>query len=426
MTLSMKVLVLYDKYSTYTNAVYDHLASFSQYSDFKHYYAHALGGLRKIPLEKFDCVLVHYSIRVAFSAFSDRDVQRLKNYQGNKILFVQDEYDYTESVRGIIKRCKFDLVFTCVPPLSINDIYPESKFPKTRFVNTLTGYVNEDNAPAVHDFVRSIDIGYRGRELPFWYGDLGQEKRIIAEGILERASDSGISLDISCKDSERIYGDEWPRFLKSCKATLGTESGCNIFDDLGCIKSRILEYLDKYPNSRYSDVRRDVLYDVPQGEIMNQVSPRLFEAVQYGTVLILFEGKYSGVFKPWLHYIPLKKDFSNIDEVIEKVKDDLFLKGIAYNAYRDIIGAGSYTYKSFIGSYDEELKRFESQFTLFCPKRSKGKFPKIVTLYPERKPLIKVKGLYRRVWQFLPYGFKVKIKPIVINTSVAIKSFIRK
>jgi hypothetical protein len=37
--------------------------------------------------------------------------------------------------------------------------------------------------------------------------------------------------------------------------------------------------------------------------------------------MVLFEGRYSGVLKPHRHYIPLKKDFSNFDEVVAKIRD---------------------------------------------------------------------------------------------------------
>ena len=42
---------------------------------------------------------------------------------------------------------------------------------------------------------------------------------------------------------------------------------------------------------------------------MGQISPKMFEAISLGTVLVMFEGKYSNILKPDLHYISLKKDF---------------------------------------------------------------------------------------------------------------------
>ena len=49
------------------------------------------------------------------------------------------------------------------------------------------------------------------------------------------------------------------------------------------------------------------------------ISPRHFEAAAFRICQVLFEGRYSGVLEPMVHYIPLKKDFSNIDEVIRRI-----------------------------------------------------------------------------------------------------------
>jgi hypothetical protein len=56
-----------------------------------------------------------------------------------------------------------------------------------------------------------------------------------------------------------------------------------------------------------------------------------------------------------VHYIPLKKDFSNFDEVIRLFKDVTVRKQLTDNAYRDLIAAGKYSYKTFIDSFDRLL-----------------------------------------------------------------------
>ena len=51
------------------------------------------------------------------------------------------------------------------------------------------------------------------------------------------------------------------------------------------------------------------------------ISPRNFEAAAFRVCQILYEGHYSGVMEPMRHYIPLRKDFSNFDEVVERFRD---------------------------------------------------------------------------------------------------------
>ena len=69
----------------------------------------------------------------------------------------------------------------------------------------------------------------------------------------------------------------------------------------------------------------------------------------------MFEGKYNDIFLPDVHYIPLKKDFSNIDEVIEKLKSDNFCKQITLNATRDILGRNDLTFEHFITILDQSI-----------------------------------------------------------------------
>jgi hypothetical protein len=53
----------------------------------------------------------------------------------------------------------------------------------------------------------------------------------------------------------------------------------------------------------------------------------------------------------------LKKDFSNIKEVFEKIKDDNLIKNIASTAYNEVICPGLYSYKKFIYDFDETIDK---------------------------------------------------------------------
>jgi hypothetical protein len=70
---------------------------------------------------------------------------------------------------------------------------------------------------------------------------------------------------------------------------------------------------------------------------------------------ILFEGDYSGLMKPMVHYVPLKKDFSNFDDVIRMFKDQVLRRELTENAYRDLIASGHYSYRRFMQGFDQGL-----------------------------------------------------------------------
>jgi hypothetical protein len=109
------------------------------------------------------------------------------------------------------------------------------------------------------------------------------------------------------------------------------------------------------PDITYEEIFMRYLAEHEGKVIMNQISPRIFEAITLRTALVLFEGEYSGIIKPDIHYISLKKDFSNIDEVLGKLLDDSYLEKLTTRAYTDIVKSGLYSFKQFIQDFDKFL-----------------------------------------------------------------------
>ncbi len=397
----MNILIIYDHFETYTNTVFDHLGAFKKYSKNNHFYLHA--GLPDVQcdLNLFDAILIHYSARVAFGHISDALRGRIARHPGQKILFVQDEYDLTFNLWRTIDELGVAIVFTCVPSLHREKIYPSSRFPKVRFIDTLTGYCPEliyETSSLPSALNRPISIGYRGRALPYFYGDLGQEKLEIAKGVRAACERRGVSFDIEWDEEKRIYGSEWPRFLMRCKATLGTESGANRFDFDGGLRKAVNEVLAEHPGLNYKEFKRRMGWG-EECPIMNQISPRFFEAIAYRTALVLFEGNYSGILQPGVHYIPLCKDFSNINEVMAAVSDDALLDRLTDQAYSDIIQSGRYTYRQFIVGYDASIECQIMQRSVLL-----SELPEEITDHPVKKSrLPPAPGPLLAIWHSIPW-----------------------
>jgi glycosyltransferase involved in cell wall biosynthesis len=365
----LNVLVLYAETSTHISTIVEHLSSFEEYSKHDVYYLPATGNWslgdldpsQVFHLDVFDVVIVHYTVRICFDWHMNEHIADLvAAYRGLKVLFIQDEYNTPGVARHTMERLKFDLVYTCVPPESIEYVYPAKRFGCTEFIRTLTGFTPED--PALDDFAlpvagREIRVGYRGRELPFIYGSLGNEKYEIGVEVKRLAEERGLPVDIEVDDSKRIYGLDWFRFLGSARATLGTESGSNVFDFDGSIKIRIEEILAAEPDTPFTEVFEELLAEPESRVHMNQISPKVFEAIRLRTALILFEGEYSGLVQPDVHFIPLKKDYSNIHDVFAKLEDVEYLTELTDRAYQDIIASGRYTYPAFVEGVDRDLEQ---------------------------------------------------------------------
>ena len=100
---------------------------------------------------------------------------------------------------------------------------------------------------------------------------------------------------------------------------LGVESGASVFDFTGEIQSKVEQYEKENPGADFYEIR-DKFFKKEDGKIsLNQISPRCFEAAALKTLMILYEGEYSGILVPWRHYVPLKKDHSNIRKKKKKL-----------------------------------------------------------------------------------------------------------
>ena len=91
---------------------------------------------------------------------------------------------------------------------------------------------------------------------------------------------------------------------------------------------------------------------------MNQISPKIFEAISLKTVLILYEGNYSGILEPDRHYIMLKKDFSNIEYVFQKIMDNDYLEDMSERTYCDIMDKSELNYRWLVQFVDSNMKEY--------------------------------------------------------------------
>ena len=406
----MNILILYDQYSTFTNTIYEHLLSFKRYSCHRHYYCHGQNPQIKIDWGKFDALVIHYSLRIAFRHIPPELLEQVRQFQRPKILFIQDEYDLTENSRSAILDLGISLVFTCVPSQHRSEIYAPARFPDVRFVGTLTGYVPIEymatlSVPSISD--RALLIAYRGRSLPYFYGKLGQEKQIIAKQMRAICLQRGLACDIEWDEQHRIYGEDWPKFLISAKVTLGTESGCNLFDFDGSLRKAVDAVLKANPKATYAQVRATNPSLFSEKRIMNQISPRFFEAIAFKTGLVLFEGEYSGILRPWEHFIPLHKDFSNIEDVLQKIGDDNYLQQMVDRAYRDIIASGLYTYQRFMAEFDQEIDKLLFKPVHHEPVRLSGSD---VTEAPVRSTSVPLLPSWiSLIWNLIPWSIRKRL-----------------
>ncbi len=341
-----------------------------------------------VDLDRFDAVVVHYTL-VASSEFylSSSARQRLSHFKGLKLLFIQDEYRFVDRSTAAMREIGINVLFTCAPPNVMTVVYPPEKLPGVTVVNVLTGYVPERllSVSVSPPAERPIDVGYRGRNLPAWLGELGQEKMQIGVRMLQDAPTFGLKIDISFREEDRLYGRDWINFVSNCKSMLGVESGSSLVDFTGDIQAKVEAHAASNPRATFEEMRALYFAEEDNKISFAQISPRCFESAALRTLMILYEGAYSGILQPWRHYVPLKKDHSNMTEVVAVLRDAARIEQIVAQAYHEIAANPDFSFQNFVQNVDAVIDRVVTPQQLAGQSPySKEEFEKVKTTITTR------------------------------------------
>ena len=256
-----------------------------------------------------------------------------------KIAMPQDEYTYSDILDRWMCDWNINCVFSVLPNFK-ELIYPKY-IKKGKIKKGFTMYINSKSIKQFKrkDFKnRNIDISYRASALPESYGSIGQLKSDIAlsmSKLLEKFET--LNTDISINKNKILSGKNWYRFLEDSKACIVTPSGSSIFDPRGEIRIAVERYKLKFPNSNFREVKENCFPNADNKYIMTALSPRNIEAGLAGTVQICVGNYFSDILEPNIDFIPLKKDLSNIKEIIEILKNEKQLNLIAKNCRNKIL-----------------------------------------------------------------------------------------
>ena len=342
--------------------VREHIHSFATHSSFPVWEVNTdLGFPRRLEHVQPSIMFLHYSLFGSGAYRLERAWSEfVKRSPAFKVAFFQDEYYYCRQRFQFVNEAAVDLIYTHVHAEHIDDVWGRYA-PRATARFNYPGYVDSEMVAAAGRFARpdadrDIDVGYRGRPLQPFMGSGSLEKVYIGERFKELAVNTSLRADVDTSEGGRLYGDGWYRFLGRCRAVLGVESGTSYLD----LED---EVLDDY-HARLAAGRPVTLEALQEGPLgrwdhnfsYRTISPRHFEAAAFRICQVLFEGEYSGVLRPMVHYIPLRKDFSNFDDVVTMIGNREVREQIVDNAHRDLIRSGEYSYQRFVAGIDEDLR----------------------------------------------------------------------
>ena len=278
-----------------------------------------------------------------------------------RILLAQDDFWANELLDDWIIENKIDRVLTPIEN-NLEVLYPRS-INGREFRTVLTGYVNPSQANRFKPKQfkdRTIDLGQRVRYPSANLGRYGQEKARIAERLASLSKASGFVTDVSTDVNDSKYGQAWIDFLCDTRFTVSMKGGASLNDPKGLLYLRTANFVARNPSASYEEIQENCLKGVNEDYVFSAISPRLFEAAQARTCQILVESDYLGVLEPWVHYIPLKSDFSNSSEVLDAMRDNEQAERIADACYEVLIASNDFSDKCLIDAALTDLPKIKS------------------------------------------------------------------
>jgi hypothetical protein len=238
--------------------------------------------------------------------------------------------------------------------------------------------------PGLPQAERLIDIGARSWRYLAYLGD--DDRNRIYDYFSNTRFEPPLRLDFSTE--QRFDRGDWADFLNRCKATISTEAGSWYLERDDATVLAIRDYVG-HPggimlraDSPLQRLARRLPYRVKTGlrrwlrgglisyEALNAealdfadihrrffagrarapvyakaISSRHFDAIGCKTLQIMFPGRYNDMLRAGEHYVALAPDFSNIDAVLDVLRDARARQAIVDRAYDEVMAAHTYDHR---------------------------------------------------------------------------------
>jgi len=357
---TQKVLVIHALRPTSRQTTIDHLLSFRehlpnadvQYLHFQQPLPKNLGEVSP------DLLIVNYDyLNYRFSPlwpFIKRRHKDIAERSGKVVAIAQDDFWANKLLDDWCMDWNVDRILTPID----NDrdvLYPKSIKSK-EFRTGLTGYVKSGPVPLTKPLSeRTIDLGQRVRDMPPHLGRLAQAKARQAVVMADAARSASFVVDVSTRVEDSFIGTAWFDFLSSCKFTVGMKGGASLHDPRGLIHTKVQSYRVRHPEATFDEIEQHCFKGKDMKYEFTAISPRLFESAMAGTCQILQREDYLGVLEPWRDYIPLEADYSNMNEVLEAMKDLDKCQQIVENAKVALVDSKFFDYSRLVEAATEDL-----------------------------------------------------------------------
>jgi hypothetical protein len=276
----------------------------------------------------YDGIIVMHSVSNDFS-FGTAAAELVRTISGPVVMFLGNEYKLLSAKIDLAHDFGCAVVFSQLPLDVAQKLYGPYFAGK---VLSIPHALNEKAfSPSIELKNRINDIGYRGEKYPLYLGH--DERAAMFDSFEKRAAADGLKVDFASGrgKGKRLNRTGWAAFLNSCRATVATETGANYLSMSEKLRISVNVYQQKNPAATPENVERDVIFPLSK-EITfingRAISSRHFDAIGCNTAIISFKGRFNDILKADEHYLMMNDDFSNIDDVIGKIRSNAYLEDL--------------------------------------------------------------------------------------------------
>jgi hypothetical protein len=287
-------------------------------------------------IRDFDLIVILHSAAGDRMSILAHTAGWFQDRRGKLAMFIGNEYDLMSEKISFARQAGVDYICTQLPIATARALYHSCSSAVVAMPHALNPHIYRDR-PGVP---RIVDVGFVGDLYERLIGD--RERTDIVEFFARRGSDFGLRCEIR---KQRMPRDAWAEFLLSCHSVIGAESGTYFLQAdgqaLNCAKARVR----KDPRASFESVYQDCFSRT--GPVLNgkAISSRHFEPIGTKTCQVLIEGSFNGILKPDVHYIAVKKDLSNIEDAIQRLKHPAHREAIADAAYEHVVSGHTYDHR---------------------------------------------------------------------------------
>ena len=311
----LNILVLYNAEAMAHSPVAEQLKGL------QHHSAHQLCFLQTAPdstpevdLTPFDAVFIHQSVPITQPNQVSRSLLvQLVAFEGPVVLATEDPFDQPHAMAELIAGLGVRVILSPLPEDTLASRYDTQRLAPVDFVSIpLNTYSQPAETQAKPYIKRVFDLTYvwHGAETPD--DALAQTIDTALDTLTAFGHEKKHVVDLRRAAGKRPEGLEWQQYIGNSRAFLGLDASLD-----------------------------------------NSLPWTVLDAIAHHTALVLPEGADSGT--PLIanqHYIPLKANLSNLDEVFGALKDFDALAQMAQTTYDTFMANGCFNLNHYIQALD--------------------------------------------------------------------------